>query len=77
MKTILQIFLKLQKTKADSDNSWTVNVVDVDKTIYDLSVKNPNKNHVTKLRDPKEILEEMRRLDKESAEILSSIRKLV
>ncbi|MFZ2830442.1 MAG: N-6 DNA methylase, partial [Mesotoga infera] len=70
-------FLKLQKTKADSDNSWTVNVVDVDKTIYDLSVKNPNKNHVTKLRDPKEILEEMRRLDKESAEILSSIRKLV
>jgi len=51
--------------------------VDVDKTIYDLSVKNPNKNHVTKLRDPKEILEEMRRLDKESAEILSSIRKLV
>jgi len=30
-----------------------------------------------KLRDPKEILDEMKRLDKESAEILSSIRELV
>ncbi len=70
-------FLKLQKTKADSENSWSVNVADVDKTTYDLSVKNPNKNHVVKLRDPKEILDEMKRLDKESAEILSSIRELV
>jgi type I restriction enzyme M protein len=70
-------FLKLQKTKADSENSWTVNVADVDKTTYDLSVKNPNKNHVTKLRDPQVILNEMKRLDKESAAILESIRKLV
>jgi len=52
-------FLKLQKTKADSENSWSVNVADVDKTTYDLSVKNPNKNHVVKLREPKEILDEM------------------
>lgn len=70
-------FLKLQKTKADSENSWSVKVEEVDKTTYDLSVKNPNKNNVTNLRDPQEILDEMKRLDKESAEILSSIRKFV
>jgi len=70
-------FLKLQKTKADSENSWSVKMEDVDKTTYDLSVKNPNKNHVIKLRDPKEILDEMKRLDKESAEVLAHIRGLL
>lgn len=70
-------FLKLQKTKADSENSWSLNVKDMDKTTYDLSVKNPNKNHVIKLRDPQEILEEMKRLDKESTEVLAHIRGLL
>jgi type I restriction enzyme M protein len=73
----LSEFLQLQKTKADSENSWSVKVEDVDKTTYDLSVKNPNKNHVTKLRDPHEILDEMNRLDKESAAVLGRIRGLL
>jgi type I restriction enzyme M protein len=37
-------FVNLQKTKADSENSWSVNVADVDKATFDLSVKNPNRN---------------------------------
>ena len=36
-------FLELQKTKADSENSWSVNVADVDTTTWDLSVKNPTR----------------------------------
>src|SRR5450756_1196901 len=36
-------FVNLQKTKADSPNSWTVNVADVNIDTFDLSVKNPNK----------------------------------
>jgi type I restriction enzyme M protein len=70
-------FVELQKTKADSENSWSVNIADVDKTTYDLSVKNPHKKDETVLRDPQEILDEIQALDEESAEILNVIRGLV
>jgi type I restriction enzyme M protein len=70
-------FVKLQKKKKDSQNSWSVKVADVDKTNFDLSVKNPNKKDETVLRSPAEILDEMKTLDKETAEILKTIRGLV
>lgn len=70
-------FVELQKTFADSENSWSVDVADVNKTTYDLSVKNPHKKEETGLREPQEILEEMKRLDEESAEILDSILAMV
>ena len=70
-------FVELQKTKADSENSWSVNIADVDKTTYDLSVKNPHKKDETVLRDPQEILDEIQALDEESAEVLNAIRGLV
>jgi type I restriction enzyme M protein len=70
-------FVKLQKTKANSDNSWTIDIKDVDKTTYDLSVKNPNKGGEAALRDAKEILEEIRLLDRESEEVLSAIQGLL
>jgi type I restriction enzyme M protein len=70
-------FIALQKTKADSENSWSIKVADIDQNTYDLSVKNPNRKEESILRDPKEILEEMRALDEESAEILNSIMELL
>jgi len=70
-------FVKLQKTKADSENSWVVNIVDVDKTIFNLSVKNPHKKDETTLREPKEILASMKKLDEETLEIMKTIRGLV
>ncbi len=70
-------FVKLQKTKADSENSWTVNLKNLDTTTYDLSVKNPNKKEEAALRSPKKILDEMKTLDEESAAILESILELV
>jgi type I restriction enzyme M protein len=73
----LEEFVKLQKTKADSDNSWSINVADVDTTTYDLSVKNPHKKDETVLRSPKEIIAEMKALDKESAELLKAIEGLL
>jgi type I restriction enzyme M protein len=45
----------------------------VDKATFDLSVKNPNRKDEAALREPQEILEEMRRLDEEAAEILAKI----
>jgi type I restriction enzyme M protein len=70
-------FVRLQKIKADSENSWSVNVADVDKTTYDLSVKNPHKKNETTLHDPQEILDAIRLLDEESAEILNRVRELI
>ena len=62
---------------ADSENSWTVNVKDIDQTSFDLSVKNPNKKEEATLRQPQAILEEIKALDEESAQILNSILELV
>jgi len=70
-------FVDLQKTFADSENSWSIDMKDIDKTTYDLSAKNPNKKEETALRQPQEILEEMKALDEESAEILNSILDLI
>lgn len=70
-------FVKLQKTKANSENSWTVNVKDIDQTTFDLSAKNPNKKEEAALRQPQVILEEMKALDEESAEVLNSIYELI
>jgi len=71
----LEEFVNLQKTKADSENSWSVEIKDIDPKTFDLSVKNPNKNHEQKLRNPKEILEEIKNLDRENDVILNSILK--
>jgi type I restriction enzyme M protein len=69
-------FVELQKTKADSVNSWSVDVSKIDPGTFDLSVKNPAKSGEAILRKPKEILEEMGKLDEESANILSIIKKV-
>lgn len=68
-------FIKLQKTKASSANSWTLNVADISPKTFDLSIKNPNKDDEVKLREPKEILKEMGRLDGESEQQIKSIRR--
>ena len=70
-------FVELQKTFADSENSWTVNVKDIDQSTFDLSAKNPNTPEEAPLRKPKEILKEMKALDEESADILNSILELI
>jgi type I restriction enzyme M protein len=70
-------FVTLQKTFAKSDNSWVVNVKDIDQDTYDLSVKNPNKKDEISVRSPKEIINEMKALDKESSEILDTISGLI
>jgi type I restriction enzyme M protein len=70
-------FVKLQKTKADSENSWSIAVKNIDKKTFDISAKNHNKKEETALRQPKDILREIKALDKESADILSSILELL
>lgn len=70
-------FVELQKTLADSENSWSINVKEIDQNTFDLSVKNPNRKEDITLRQPQAILKEMKALDEESAEILNSILELI
>ncbi|MBF8275531.1 MAG: hsdM 1 [Candidatus Brocadiaceae bacterium] len=70
-------FVALQSTKADSENSWSVNVADVDKTTFDLSVKNPRKKDEMALREPGKILDEMKALDEEAAGIVKKIKGIL
>ncbi|WP_432670776.1 N-6 DNA methylase [Flavobacterium sp. SM2513] len=70
-------FVALQQTKADSHNSWSVAIKDLDLKTYDLSAKNPNKKEEAALREPAAILAAMKELDKESAKILNSIMELI
>ena len=68
-------FIKLQKTKADSPNSWTIDIADINQKTFDLSVKNPNRDDEVKLREPKEILKEMERLDKRNKKLLLEVQR--
>ncbi|MBZ4202478.1 MAG: type I restriction-modification system subunit M [Methylovulum sp.] len=70
-------FVELQKTKAESENSWSVAVKDIDQTTFDLSAKNPNKKEAAALRQPQDILAAMAALDKQSAELLATINALL
>jgi type I restriction enzyme M protein len=70
-------FVKLQKTKGGSENSWTVKLSEVDEKVFDLSAKNPNKKGDTVIRQPNEILKELATLDDETNNLLNSIKELI
>ncbi len=73
----LKEFIKLQKTKADSEKSWTVNVSGIDHETWDLSVKNPNGGEEVVHRSPEEIIKDISRGDAEAAGILEGIKGLL
>ena len=70
-------FIELQKTKADSPKSWSVDAATIDPATFDLSVKNPNGGEEVTHRSPQEIMEEISRGDAECAEILERIKALL
>ena len=70
-------FLELQKTKAESEKSWTVNIAEVNTETFDLSTKNPYTADEAPLRSPQEIFVEMETLDSKTKAILESIKELI
>jgi type I restriction enzyme M protein len=70
-------FVELQKTRAISPNSWSVDAATIDPMTFDLSVKNPDGGKVVAHRPPHEILDEIAALDVESAQVLGKIRELL
>ena len=70
-------FVELQRASADSEQSWTIPIDEVDKETFDLSVKNPNTPEEDPLRSPEEILDEIEKLDAETAKVLAGIRGMI
>lgn len=73
----MEEFITLQQTKPESENSWILNVNDLDENTFDLSPKNPNTPEEAPLRSPEEILAEMETLDEETNSILNQIKELI
>ena len=65
-------FLKLQQTKADSENSWTLDVASLGED-YDLSVKNPHKVEEVDERTPGEIFKSLVKLEDRAAELMEKL----
>ncbi len=70
-------FVELQKTKADSDKSWSISIEDVDQSTFDISTKNPNSVGEVVHRTPEDIIDEIAALDAESGEVLLAIKELL
>jgi type I restriction enzyme M protein len=70
-------FVGKQASFADGPNSWSVAADSFDPATFDLTVRNPNAPEAEPLRSPVEILDEIARLDAESAEVLARVRELL
>lgn len=70
-------FLALQPEQRDSENSWSIQVSDLEPDTLDLSVKNPNRNDEVELRSPDTILAEMQGLDNLNNSLLDEIKAML
>lgn len=69
-------FLEFQKTKPDSENSWTIDVASLGSDC-DLSVKNPNKVEEVDERTPQEIHQHLAQLNDQAKTILDNILDII
>ena len=69
-------FVALQKTKADSENSWTLDVNTLGEDC-DLSVKNPNKVEEVDERTPMDVLQNIQNLNESSSQIIEAMKELI
>jgi type I restriction enzyme M protein len=70
-------YVTLQRDFTFGAKSWFLEMADVDKTTFDLSVKNPNAPEAEALRSPEDIINAILARDTETAKILESIRRLL
>ena len=72
----LKEFVELYKTKADSENSWTIDAKSLGEDA-DLSVKNPNIVEEKDERNPETILDNISNLNDESNQIICQLREMI
>ena len=70
-------FLNLVKTQKPSDNSWTLDIKEINKDNWNLTVQNPNIMEEKDERTPKQILSEIQELDNQTNKIINKIKELL
>ena len=70
-------FVEMSKTQELSDNSWLVNIADINTDTWDLTVNNPNRVEEVDNRTPAEIIAEIEELDAQAAQALQAIKALL
>ena len=73
----LKEFVELSAKQAESENSWRVNIKDIDKTTWNLTANNPNRKDISDKRTPEEILAEIEELDLQAANSILAIKELL
>lgn len=73
----LEEFVSLSKTKSSSENSWIIDIKDIDKSIWDLTASNPNRQEISDKRTPEEILFEIQKLNDKALEVMTAIKGLL
>lgn len=69
-------FVSQSKKRKPSDNSWLVNIGDINQDTWDLTVKNPNRPDEIDNRVPAEIITEIETLDAIATKALKTIKEL-
>ena len=72
----MEEFIRLQKTREESENSWIVKVSDLGEDC-DLSVNNPNKVEEIDERTPLQIIEHIQELNDSTSKLLGEIKTIV
>ena len=70
-------FVEMSKTKELNENSWLVDVADINTDTWDLTVNNPNRVEEVDNRTPAEIIAEIEELDAQAAKALQAIKELL
>jgi type I restriction enzyme M protein len=70
-------FVSLSKTRASSENSWTVTRSEIDEQTFDLSPKNPNKTATEEQRTPTQIINDILEIDERSKELLTKLQGIL
>jgi type I restriction enzyme M protein len=73
----LEEFVTFSANQAESDNSWLVDVQDIDKSTWDLNATNPNRKDSADNRTPEEILAEIEEMDLEAATAIAALKELL
>ena len=73
----LEDFVHSSKSQKLSNNSWVIDINNIDKETLDMGVKNPNIVEEVDVRDPEQIISEIEEFDKQSLDSLREIKKLL
>ena len=70
-------FIKLSGKQHLNDNSWIVNIDKIKKETWNLAVNNPNRVEEIDNRTPKEIINEIEKLDEQTSTTIQKIKELL